>query len=289
MSYVLAPHEGATEGLQRVIREQAEKMASECSEAQEHASAFAHKARVRCKRIRAALRLARPLMTEKAFARENRWWRDLARLLSDLRDASARIEALESLRPFLVARIGPEATHRLEDRFKSERREVDASTSIAAFIAQLEARDGDLVPQLADGGRDKLVKALGETYRMAREAMRTALESGEAELLHEWRKQSKYHALQVRLMRQQFPDALDRRVAGVRDLAELLGEVQDIEVVVEASRNWKQRPGGFFDVLKSRRTALVTGASATGAALFAEKPKAWIGCLTPPVLAGQDT
>ena len=104
MSYVLAPHEGATEGLQRVIREQAEKMASECSEAQEHASAFAHKARVRCKRIRAALRLARPLMTEKAFARENRWWRDLARLLSDLRDASALarqsyIRVLDSFTP----------------------------------------------------------------------------------------------------------------------------------------------------------------------------------------------
>lgn len=43
-------------------------------------------------------------------------------------------------------------------------------------------------------------------------------------------------------MRQQFPDALDRRVAGVRDLAELLGEVQDIEIVTEASRGWKQRP-----------------------------------------------
>ncbi len=288
MSFVLAPHEGAAEGLQRVIREQAEKVASECSEAQEHASAFAHKARVRCKRIRAALRLARPLMTEKAFARENRWWRNLARLLSGLRDASARIEAVESLRPFLVARIGPEAMHRLEERFKSERRETDSGESIATFIERLEARDGDLVPQLGDGGREKLVKALGETYRMARVAMKTALESGDAELLHEWRKQSKYHALQVRLMRQQFPDALDRRVAGVRDLAELLGEVQDIEVVVEAARSWKQRPAGFFDVLKARRTALVTGASATGAALFAEKPNAWISGLTPPVLAGQD-
>ena len=72
MSFVLAPHEGAGEGLSRVIREQAEKLSAECAEAQEHASAFAHKARVRCKRIRAALRLARPLMSEKVFARENR-------------------------------------------------------------------------------------------------------------------------------------------------------------------------------------------------------------------------
>ena len=288
MSFVLAPHEGAGEGLSRVIREQAEKLSAECAEAQEHASAFAHKARVRCKRIRAALRLARPLMSEKVFARENRWWRDLGRLLSELRDAGARLEALESLRPFLVARVGADATHRLEERFLTERKSTDSSAAINAFIGQLEARDGDLVPQLDDGSRDKLVKALAETYRMARVAMKTALESSEAELLHEWRKQAKYHALQVRLMRQQFPDALDRRVAGVRDLAELLGEVQDIEVVAEASRTWKQRPTGFFDVLKTRRTALVTGATATGAALFAEKPKSWIEGLTPPVMAGQD-
>jgi len=288
MSFVLAPHEGAGEGLSRVIREQAEKLSAECAEAQEHASAFAHKARVRCKRIRAALRLARPLMSEKVFARENRWWRDLGRLLSELRDAGARLEALESLRPFLVARVGVDATHRLEERFLAERKSTDSSAAINAFINQLEARDGDLVPQLDDGSRDKLVKALAETYRMARAAMKTALESSEAELLHEWRKQAKYHALQVRLMRQQFPDALDRRVAGVRDLAELLGEVQDIEVVAEASLTWKQRPSGFFDVLKTRRTALVTGATATGAALFAEKPKSWISGLTPPVMAGQD-
>jgi len=288
MSFVLVPHEGAGDGLKRVIREQAEKLGAECGEAQEHASAFAHKARVRCKRVRAALRLARPLMSEKTFARENRWWRDLARLLSDLRDASARIEALESLRPFLVTRIGPEATRRLEERFQAERRETNAGEAITAFIARLEARDGDLVPDLDDGNRDKLVRALSETYRMARNAMKTALDTGEAELLHEWRKQAKYHALQVRLMRQQFPDALDRRVAGVRDLAELLGEVQDIEVVAEAARGWKQRPAGFFDVLKTRRTALVTGARATGAALFAEKPKDWCSALTPPVLAGQD-
>lgn len=288
MSFVLVPHEGAGEGLRRVIREQAEKLGAECTEAREHASAFAHKARVRCKRVRAALRLARPLMSEKTFNRENRWWRDLARLLSELRDASARIEALESLRPFLVARIGTQSTRLLEERFQAERQVVEASEAIAAFTGRLEARDGDLVPNIDDGSRDKLVKALGETYGTARKAMKVALETGEAELLHEWRKQAKYHALQVRLMRRQFPDALDRRVAGVRDLAELLGEVQDIEVVMAATRRWKQRPPGFFDVLKARRAALVTGARATGAALFAEKPKAWCAMLTPPVMADQD-
>lgn len=285
MSFVLAPHETPGEGLTRVIREQVQKLSAECAEAGQEQAAFAHKARVRCKRIRAALRLARPLMSGKVFRRENIWWRDQARLLSDLRDAGARIEALDTLRPFLATRIGSEQTRRLEERFLRSRRTVEAGAAIQTFIDGLDARGDDLVPALKQGERRDLVKALGETYRMARLAMREALETETPELLHEWRKQAKYHALQARLMRQQFPDALDKRVAGVRDLAELLGEVQDIEVVMLGAKGWRERPAGFRDVLDARRKSLVTGARATGAALFSEKPKAWMKDLTPPVMA----
>ncbi len=285
MSFVLAPHETPGEGLERVIREQAGKLAVECAEAAQDTTAFAHKARVRCKRIRAALRLAKPLMKPKAYNRENRWWRDQSRLLSDLRDAGARLEALDTLRPFLVSRIGSETTRRLEERFQKTRTAVEAEGSVAVFISRLDARSEDLVPKLDRGAREDLVVALADTYRLVRKTMRAALEGKEPELLHEWRKQTKYHALQARLMRQQFPDALDRRVAGVRDLAALLGEVQDIEVVVAGAKGWRERPQGFFEVLEARRQSLVTGATATGAALFATKPKGWMVELTPPVLA----
>lgn len=288
MSFVLAPHETPHEGLRRVIREQVEKLSAECAEAQQESSAFAHKARVRCKRIRAALRLARPLMKSKVFDRENRWWRDQARLLSELRDAGARIEALETLRPFLVTRVGVDVTRKLEERFQKQRGTVEAGEAISAFTAGLDARADELVPPLERGERADLAAALGETYRMARNAMHAALDGEEPELLHEWRKQAKYHALQARLMRQQFPDALDRRVAGVRDLAELLGEVQDIEVVTAGVKRWRDRPEGFLNVLDARRKSLVTGARAAGAALFSGKPKAWMKELTPPVLAGQE-
>lgn len=285
MSFVLAPHESPGEGLSRVIREQVHKLSAECAEAGQEQAAFAHKARVRCKRIRAALRLAKPLMGGKAFRRENRWWRDQARLLSELRDAGARIEALDTLRPFLASRIGSDATRKLEERFLRGRRIVEAEGAIKQFIDGLDKRGDDLVPAMESGVRADLAGALADTYRLARLAMYASLETEEPELLHEWRKQAKYHALQARLMRQQFPDALDKRVAGVRDLAELLGEVQDIEVVMAGAKGWRERPMGFREVLDARRKSLVTGARATGAALFSEKPKAWTKDLTPPVMA----
>jgi CHAD domain-containing protein len=285
VSFVLAPHESPGEGLSRVIREQVHKLSAECAEAGQEQAAFAHKARVRCKRIRAALRLAKPLMGGKAFRRENRWWRDQARLLSELRDAGARIEALDTLRPFLASRIGSDATRKLEERFLRGRRIVEAEGAIKQFIDGLDKRGDDLVPAMESGERADLAGALADTYRLARLAMYASLETEEPELLHEWRKQAKYHALQARLMRQQFPDALDKRVAGVRDLAELLGEVQDIEVVMAGAKGWRERPIGFREVLDARRKSLVTGARATGAALFSEKPRAWTKDLTPPVMA----
>lgn len=285
MSFFLAPHETPGVGLTRAIQEQVAKLSAECIDATQDTSAFAHKARVRCKRVRAALRLARPLMGEKAFGRENRWWRDQARLLSDLRDAGARLEALESLRPFLAARIGSAMTRKLGERFDQERQTVEGGEAVGQFIERMNKRSETLIPELPAGSRQDMMQALGETYGLGRTAMKAALKDEEPELLHEWRKQAKYHALQARLMRLHFPDLLDQRVAAVRDLAGLLGEVQDIEVVAAGAKGWSEGPKGFFDVLEARRSSLVTGARATGAALFAEKPKAWARQLAPPVLA----
>ena len=285
MTFVLAPHEAPGAGLTRAIQEQVAKLSIECIDAAQDPSAFAHKARVRCKRVRAVLRLARPVMGAKAFQKENRWWRDQARLLSDLRDAGARIEALETLRPFLAARIGTAMTRKLGERFEKERQTVEAGGAITAFVEAMNKRSETLIPELPAGSREDMMDALGETYRLSRIAMKDALKDEDAELLHEWRKQTKYHALQARLMRLHFPDVLDQRVAAVRDLAGLLGEVQDIEVVSEGVKGWREGPKGLSDVLEARRKALVTGARATGAALFAEKPKAWSRQLAPPVLA----
>jgi CHAD domain len=285
MSFVLAPHETPGAGLTRVIQEQVAKLSIECAEAMQDAPAFAHKARVRCKRVRAALRLAKPMIGSKAYNRENRWWRDQARLLSDLRDAGARLEALETLRPFLATRIGTAMTRKLAERFETNRVAVDAASAISAFVLAMDKRAEDLIPEMASGGREEMVEALGDTYRLARLTMKAALQEEEPELLHEWRKQAKYHALHARLLRLTFPDVLDQRVAAVRDLAGLLGEAQDIEVLAIGAKGWRDGPRGFKDVLQVRRKALVAGARATGAALFAEKPRAWMKQLSPPVMA----
>jgi CHAD domain-containing protein len=279
MSFLLEAGERPGSGLERTIREQIKKLNAECGEALETPAVFAHKARVRAKKVRAALRLARPLMGGKAYRAENRWWRDAARSLSGLRDAGARLEALEALRPFLTRRIGEDGVLRLTGRFERQRRTVDAAASIGAFQALMA--EGHRAPKISAGKRPDAVKALEETYRAARRAMKTALEERDPETLHEWRKQTKYHALQLRLMRSMFPELLSR-VSAARDLSDKLGEVQDIEIVLAGIKGWRTGPKGLADSLKQRRDMLVAEAESEGLALFLDKPKAWAKALASP-------
>jgi len=275
LSFLIAQWELPENGLMRVIGEQAGKLVKECEHANEDPAAFAHKARVRCKKIRAALRLAAPLMGKKEYARENRWWRDSARELSGLRDVSARIEALEALRPFLTARIGTAMMRRLTERFEKERRATDAGPAVAAFCQRVKKRRRDLTPDLGPSGRELMAGALSDTYREARKTMKAALKKRDPILLHEWRKQTKYHALQTRLMRMLFPEMLQARTGTARELAELLGTAQDIEIVLQAAEGWEGAPDGFFDALKDRREALINEAEKAGKKLFSDKPRDW--------------
>lgn len=279
MSFLLEADERPGSGLERTIREQIKKLNAECGDALETPAIFAHKARVRAKKIRAALRLARPLLGGKAYRAENRWWRDAARSLSGLRDAGARLEALEALRPFLTRRIGEGGVLRITERFERQRQTVDAAESIEAFQALMA--DGHPALKISSGKRADALEALEETYREARRAMKQALEERDPETLHEWRKQTKYHALQTRLMRSMFPGLLSR-VGAARDLSDKLGEVQDIEIILAGIKGWRTGPKGLADALRQRRDMLVAEAESEGLALFSDKPKAWAKALASP-------
>ena len=145
-----------------MIREQVEKLSAECAEAQRGSGG------VRSQGARAVQAYPRGAAAGQAADGregvpdvENRWWRDQARLLSELRDAGARIEALDTLRPFLATRIGSDATRRLEERFQKSRGTVDATAAITTFIAGLDETRDTLVPALERGERDDLVKGAG--------------------------------------------------------------------------------------------------------------------------------
>jgi CHAD domain-containing protein len=276
VSYWIDPDEEPSAGLVRIIGEQVDKLRGSCADARDQPEAFVHKARVRAKRIRAALRLLRPVLGREAYARENAWWRDTARGLSRVRDMTARGEALATIAPGIEAEIDGAVLRRLRWQFDRERRayeaDVAAENPIGRFCDAVAGRDFDALAGLDRIGHKALAHGLGKTYDRARAAMADAYEGDAPELFHEWRKQTKYHALQLRLVRHVFP-AVEPRIEAARDLAELLGVVQDIEVLVVGLSAGRNQP--VIAALDGRRRAMLTGARVAGEALFALKPRSW--------------
>jgi CHAD domain-containing protein len=277
VSYALDPHEDAGAGLVRIIAEQAAKLREACMDARAEPVAFVHKARVRCKRIRAALRLARPMLGRKAYVRENAWWRDTARGLSTVRDMTARLESLSEIGPDIEPEIGSSVLRRLRWQFDRERRayeaDVAAENPLGRFCTAVAGHDLSALSEIAEGGHAELAHGLGQTYSKAKAAMRSAYFGDRPELFHEWRKQTKYHALQLRLVRQVLP-AVEPRIEAARDLAELLGAVQDVEVLVIGLAEGRNA-AHVIAALAARRRAMLEGARVAGEALFALKRKQW--------------
>ena len=56
-----------------------------------------HEARKDMKKLRATLKLVRPVIGEEVYERENGRFRDAGRALSDVRDAQVRAETVEAL------------------------------------------------------------------------------------------------------------------------------------------------------------------------------------------------
>jgi len=92
------------------------------------------------------------------------------------------------------------------------------------------------------------------------------------ERLHKWRKQAKYHALQMRIGRRVYP-GLAKRIRRTRDLAEKLGHLQDIEVLRQAiAPGWDDRR---LLALELRRRDLRIEARIRGEKLFKLRRGAW--------------
>lgn len=289
MAYVLRPEERPGDGLARVIREQAGKLAAECEQAGDKPERFVHGARVRAKKIRAALQLARPLMAAHDYKRENTWWRDAARGISEARDHNARLEALDALAPFIEAEVGAAAVMRMRARFLRDRatfaREKGAVEAIATFCATLKER-GTGAPRIEMGDRNAVIEGYGQSYRDARRSMKDAFKDRTAEALHEWRKAVKRHALQTKLVRGLF-NGLDERVEAAGELAALLGDLQDLEILVQALDTGElgEEDRAVIAVLEGRRVVMTTSARASGELLFADKRRKWVGALRGEAVA----
>lgn len=235
MGYRIETGEAPGEGLARIFTEQMEKLRRDLDDPDVSVPEKVRRARVRCKRIRALLALAQDAIGRKAWKKQNRWWRDLARSLSDVRDLSARVEALDAVKAGMRAEVSESVVARMRAWLELDRVSREAAWDVREALKRFAARLHDApAPKLeAFESWDALTGRYARSYEKARTAMHAAAEGDEADLFHEWRKKVKATGLQARLLRERFAQ-LEADVDAGRELSNVLGLAQDIDVVLAA-------------------------------------------------------
>jgi CHAD domain-containing protein len=281
MKYTLHPDEHVSDGIKRIVDGKIERGIDHIDEG-DGVHETVHEVRKRCKEIRAAVRLVRPVLP--TYTRENVHYRDAARRISDIRDAHAAIETFDDhLRPAVEARGAlddstlADIRATLVDRRETMAAEQDLDRRLEKVRADLvEGRDR--VPDLpiATEGYDAVAGGLRKSYKRARNRMGEAYEEPAFERFHEWRKRIKYHRYHTRLLRRVWVGPMKRRRAELKELSDIIGYENDLaefEMMMHDEELFAFETREILnDIVAAKRSEFHRQGRPLGERLFAEDP-----------------
>ncbi|MBU2569923.1 MAG: CHAD domain-containing protein [Gammaproteobacteria bacterium] len=284
MSYRLRTGESVQDGIRRVISEQIEKSLGEVADTNLDRADTIHQVRKRCKKIRAALRLIRGALGE-AYSKENAWYRDVARRISDVRDTEAMIETCGALAEHFDAQVDREIIRPIRLRLETRKNTLMEDTGrIDKLLQDFESamvvghkRVATL--SIESDGYGAALEGMRRTYSRACAAMDAACDNPTPDTFHEWRKRVKYHWYHMRLLRDTWPTVVRARRDEAEKLGELLGNHHDLCVLRAwvlndpASSAKEEVLTSFIKLVEERTAQIERESKPLGRRLFAEKPK----------------
>jgi len=283
-SFRLEREESVGAGLTRIAAGRADSALEKLAGAGDEDLAEAiHGARKDLKKLRAVLRLSREALGEDLFHAENRRFRDAARLLSASRDAEVRLGTLAALRrrrrgdlPRAAAAVWEEALEGERDKLAGGRSEVPLAEAIAAIEA---GRERIASWPMQGSGWPLLGAGLQRAYRSGRRAWRRAAADPSPESSHEWRKRSKDLWYQLRIVSPAWPPVLEATAEEAHALTERLGDRNDLALLgADLERcGWMGADDrrDLREAIERAQAEELGAALATGARLYAEKPRAF--------------
>lgn len=280
MAYSFKPaQEDVQSGLRRIAASQLEKGLSELRDDTLSQAERVHQARKRCKKLRGLIRLVRPAFD--GYSDENKTFRDAARSLSAIRDATAVLESLEAVEQHFdtelkKAALGPLRDALIERRDALDKAEVEEHLSDMRLTFR-EAAERAETWSLDESGTDAFAQGAAKTYKRARKAMAQARKNGTAEDFHEWRKRVKYHWYHLRLLKRIWPPVMKGYVEQADTLSDELGDHHDLAVLsltANALLGETSETAELLDGLADARQARIEESCLVrGEKIFADSPK----------------
>lgn len=226
------PDLGLADNVRLAARNELDRAIADVSETGFDIHGTVRNVRRRLKRVRSILRLIRPAFPD--YATENAALRDIGSAYSGLRDAMARVEAVDRLVAGGRENVAGLTLLRRElaERAAAADAALDRDALLMALRSELrEARVRAELWELSEEGAGALVPGFADTYRRGRRGYERARRRADEQSLHEWRKALKHHANQLKLLGGLMPVFAVGRVRAAQRLARMLGELQDLYVL----------------------------------------------------------
>jgi len=289
MAFRLQPNDTVGKEIFRLLQEQTTRAIRAAGDKRYPAAERARQARVACKKIRAALELVR-CHAPKRFKREGRCFRDAARSLADIRDHGAVLSTLQRLHRSTAhhVRINPLSFRHIREALDDHHRHhsgasVKAGAVLQTFCHKLKTERARLEHTKLKGAKQDgfafIEAGFRRSYARARTTFYKANESAHDDALHTWRKRTKTHLNQCRLLERTCPGIMPPRVRELKRLTSLLGDEHDLTILRERIGDTDLAPQNRSTVkairqqIVRRLTELRAEALAMGQSLFLEKPR----------------
>jgi CHAD domain-containing protein len=281
MGYRIKRKEKVAKGIRRVVREQLRSAIKAARDRDATQEDRVHEVRTRLKRSRAALAMIRDRAGARADADAERL-RDTAKRLAKPRDLAVQAHTFrllgsrlrKSLPPRLVAQLS-----KAERQLQRELRPKRVERQLRRTAKRLRTLRDELGGWEVSGGRRAIGKGVTTTYRKARRALIETRSRPSAKRLHDWRKQVKALSYELRLVSEAVPELVNTLVPKVERLAEILGEVHDLDcakATVTLHPRWfgpMADGAAVMALVDERRSALEREAMILAESVFAGRAK----------------
>jgi CHAD domain-containing protein len=270
-----------TESVRRIVRREVRKALDSLPAKRLPKDVALHKARKRIKRARAALRLVRKPLGNRAYRRANEGLRDAARPLSAVRDAKILVEAFDRV-------AGPPARHRgtalasarevlVGDQLRARRRLLGARSPVKPARRALQSiRKRARGWKLGSRSWRALGAGLDRVYRAGRSQLALTRSRPTDANLHELRKQAKYLWQQLEILEPIAPSTIRALARSAHELSVHLGEDHDLALLRARLSSESSAAGAAVRFVSGRvgraRGELRTKALALAKRLYGEDP-----------------
>ncbi|MBL3655220.1 CHAD domain-containing protein [Fulvivirga sediminis] len=202
-----------------------------------------HSLRKSFKRIRAILRLIREKIGKQEYKKQNTFYRDLGRQISDLRDSTSIIEVLDDLRIKHKKELETDAfelpleslTYYRRQATKKQLDQEDKLSFIQSALYDKLIASEEWIPEIESF--TDLSPSLRRVYKRGKEGLAKSIESKSPQDFHEWRKRAKYLRFEMEVLNRIWPKPMKAFAKELHDITDYLGTDHDLYLLTEKINN----------------------------------------------------